>query len=175
MIQSCIHYMGNKFNLLPQILPYFPKKINRFYDLFGGSGVVSLNVKANEYHINDLSTHVYNLYKLFKNISAEEIIDYCYENRDKWGFTVNERNKPTIARLNKEPFERCRDYMNDNPSTLGYYFLTYYSFCNQFRFNKYDKFNMPVGNGYFKKESEKPIKDMCEFFSKENVYIYIYI
>ena len=28
--------MGNKFNLLPQMLPYFPKNINRFYDLFGG-------------------------------------------------------------------------------------------------------------------------------------------
>ena len=38
MIQSSIHYMGNKFNLLPQMLPYFPKNINRFYDLFGGSG-----------------------------------------------------------------------------------------------------------------------------------------
>lgn len=41
--------MGNKFKLLPQMLPYFPKNINRFYDLFGGSATVSLNVKANEY------------------------------------------------------------------------------------------------------------------------------
>ena len=38
MIQSSIHYMGNKFKLLPQMLPYFPKNINKFYDLFGGSG-----------------------------------------------------------------------------------------------------------------------------------------
>lgn len=117
------------------MLPYFPKSINRFYDLFGGSGVVSLNVKANEYHINDLSNHVYNLYKLFKEISANEIIRFCYENRDEWGFTVNETDKLKIARLNKEPFQKCRDYMNENPTTLGYYFLTFYSFCNQFRFS----------------------------------------
>ena len=64
MIQSCVHYMGSKFPILKQMLPYFPKNINRFYDIFGGSGVVSLNVKANEYHINDLSNHVYNLYYL---------------------------------------------------------------------------------------------------------------
>lgn len=175
MIQSSIHYMGNKFNLLPQMLPYFPKNINRFYDLFGGSGTVSLNVKANEYYINDLSNHVYNLYKLFKETSADEIIKYCYENRDKWGFTKNETVKPEIARLNKEPFQKCRDYMNENPTTLGYYFLTFYSFCNQFRFSNgggRSKFNMPVGNGYFKKESEKPIMDMCRFFSKENVHLY---
>ena len=172
MIQSSIHYMGNKFKLLPQMLPYFPKNINRFYDLFGGSATVSLNIKANEYHINDLSNHVYNLYKLFKETSADEIIKYCYENRDKWGFTINETVKKEIAKLNKEPFEKCRDYMNENPTTLGYYFLTFYSFCNQFRFNRDNKFNMPVGNGYFKKESEQPIRSMCKFFNQENVYIY---
>ena len=172
MIQSPIHYMGNKYNLLSQMLPYFPKNINRFYDVFGGSGVVSLNVKADEYHINDLSNHVYNLYKLFKETSSDEIIKYCYENRDKWGFSADETVKKEIARVNKEPYEKCRNYMNENPTTLGYYFLTFYSFCNQFRFNRDGKFNMPVGNGYFKKDSEKPIKDMCDFFSKENVHIY---
>ena len=138
-MKSAIHYMGCKEKLLPQMLPYFPKNINGFYDLFGGSGVVSLNVKANEYHINDLSNHIYNLYKLFKETSADEIIRFCYENRDKWGFTVDETDKPKIARLNKEPFQRCRNYMNENPSTLGYYFLTFYSFCNQFRFSKSGK------------------------------------
>ena len=93
--------MGNKYNLLSQMLPYFPKNINRFYDVFGGSGVVSLNVKANEYHINDLSNHVYNLYKLFKETSSDKIIQYCYENRDKWGFSSDETVKKEINRLAK--------------------------------------------------------------------------
>ena len=151
--------MGNKEKLLPQILPYFPKNIDKFYDLFGGSGVVSLNVNANEYHINDLSNHVYNLYKLFKEISVDEIIKYCYENRDKWGFTKNETVKPEIARLNKEPFQKCRDYMNENPTTLGYYFLTFYSFCNQFRFSNgggRTKFNMPVGTDILSRNLKNP-------------------
>lgn len=169
--KSAIHYMGNKYALLSQIKPYFPRNITTFYDLFGGSAVVSMNVKAEKYVVNDLSEHIYNLYRMFKNISFDEIITYCYAMRDKFGFSVNETVKSKIAELNKEPYYKCREYLNNDPSTLGYYFLSFYSFCNQFRFNN-GKFNMPVGNGYFKKDCEKPIKDMCKFFSQENVEIH---
>ena len=171
MYKKGFNYMGSKFRLMPQIKPFFPRNIGTFYDLFGGSGTVSMNIKAKKYVVNDLSNHVYNLYNMFKTKSADEIISYCYEMRDKFGFSADETVKTKIAELNKKPYEICRNYMNENPSALGYYFLTFYSFCNQFRFNK-GKFNMPVGNGYFKKECEKPIKDMCKFFSQENVEIY---
>ena len=164
MYKESFHYMGTKIKLLPQIYPYFPKNIHTFYDVFGGSGVVSMNLNADKYVINDLNDHVHNLYELFKTKTADEIISYCHEMRDKWGFTTNVKDKPRIAELNKEPFDRCRKYMNDNPSALGFYFLTFYSFCNQFRFSGTGggkKFNMPVGNGYFKRESEQRIRDMC--------------
>lgn len=35
-IKSPIFYMGNKYRLLPQLIPLFPTNINTFYDLFGG-------------------------------------------------------------------------------------------------------------------------------------------
>ena len=164
--------MGNKLPLLSQILPYFPRNIKTFYDIFGGSGTVSLNVKAEKYILNDLNNHLYNLYDMFKNTSADKIISYCETNRDKYGFSIDVRDKPKIAELNREPYYKYREDMNNNPSTLGFYFLTFYSFCNQFRFNN-GKFSMSVGNGYFKEESKGFIKDFCEFMSKENVYIYI--
>lgn len=163
--------MGSKYLLLPQIKPYFPRNIGTFYELFGGSAVVSLNVKADKYVINDLSGHLYSLYDMFKNKSADEIISYCWENQQKFGFTCDETRRSVFVEKNKEPYNKCRDYMNSNPSPLGYYFLTFYSFCNQFRFNN-GKFNMPAGNGYFKKDCEKPIRDMCEFFSRERVNIF---
>ncbi len=163
--------MGNKLTLLSQILPYFPRNIKTFYDLFGGSGTVSLNVNAEKYVINDLNNHIYNLYRMFKDTSSDNIISYCEINRDKYGFSVDVRDKLKIAKLNHTPYYKCREDMNDNPSTIGFYFLTFYSFCNQFRFNN-GKFNMPVGNGYFKEESKIFIKDFCDFMSKKNVYIY---
>lgn len=160
--------MGNKFKLLPQILPYFPRNIKTFYDIFGGSAVVSMNVKAEKYVVNDLSNHLYNLYDMFKHMSADQIIDYCYSKRDEYGFiTTPDREE---LKKNKEPYNKCRDDINANPSTLGYFFLTYYAFCNNFRFNN-GKFNMPVGNGYFKKECETEIRNLCEFFSQDNVSI----
>lgn len=161
--------MGNKFKLLPQILPYFPRKIKTFYDIFGGSAVVSMNVKAEKYVVNDLSNHLYNLYDLFKTTSAEEIINYCYYKRDEYGF-ITSSNREELKK-NDEPYRKCREDINNNPSTLGYFFLTYYAFCNQFRFNN-GKFNMPLGNGYFKKECEEEIRNLCGFFNQDNVNIF---
>lgn len=175
MYKKSFNYMGTKYPLLGQILPLFPKNIRNFYELFGGSATVSMNLNAEKYYINDLNEHIYNLYNLFKNTSADEIIKYCYEMRNKYGFSIDEKDKPKIAELNKEPYMKCREYLNENPSTIGYYFLTFYSFCNQFRFsnnNGKKKFNMPVGNGYFKKDSEISIKNLCNFFNKENVNLF---
>lgn len=59
LFKSPIFYMGNKYKLLPQLLPLFPKNINRFYDLFGGSGCVSGNVEANKIIYNELDIHIY--------------------------------------------------------------------------------------------------------------------
>lgn len=164
--------MGTKEKLLDQLLPLFPLKISTFYDLFGGSGVVSLNVKANTYVLNDLSKHIYNLYEMFATIPSEDIINYCYEQRNKYGFSVSITDKKIIPVYNKEPYRKLRKDVNNNPTVLGYYFLSFYSFCNQFRFSKENKFNMPVGNGYFKSEFIPCIRDFCDFFRNNDVRCY---
>lgn len=170
--KSPIHYMGSKEKLLNQLLPLFPEKIEIFYDLFGGSGVVSLNVNAKKYVLNDFSNHIYNLYKMFKTKSYQEIIDCCYQQQSKYNFSTNLTEKKEIAKHNKESFKKMRDDVNKNPSTIGYFILQYYSFCNQFRFSKSGKYNMPVGNGYFKKENEIDIKNFCSFFKENDVEIF---
>ena len=49
-IISPIFYMGNKKKLIMKgLIDLFPKDINMFVDLFSGSAVVSMNVKANIY------------------------------------------------------------------------------------------------------------------------------
>ena len=120
--------MGNKWKLLPQILPLFPKGIGNFYDLFGGSATVSLNVKADKCFINDLSGHIFNLYNMFKSMTADDIIKYCREMRDKWGFVSNETDRSKFVPVNREIYNRCRDWMNENPSTIGYYFFDFLFF-----------------------------------------------
>lgn len=45
-IKSPLNYIGGKYKLLPQLIPFFPKEINVFVDLFCGGCNVGLNVNA---------------------------------------------------------------------------------------------------------------------------------
>ena len=78
--KSPIPYMGNKYKILEYLIPNFPKHIDTFYDLFGGSGVVSGNIEdANQIVYNELNENIYNLVKLFKEYEPFEIINRIEE------------------------------------------------------------------------------------------------
>ena len=68
--------MGNKYKLLKYILPLFPDNIENFYDLFGGSGVVSINVSAKNKYYNEINENVYNLFKMFQDNKPEQLDEY---------------------------------------------------------------------------------------------------
>ena len=69
-IKSPIFYMGGKYDLLPELLPRFPKEqeIDTFIDLFGGSGTVSLNVPYKNIIYNELNENIVNLLYMLKNV-----------------------------------------------------------------------------------------------------------
>lgn len=65
MIISPIFYMGNKKKLIQKgLIDLFPKNIDCFIDVFAGSSVVSMNVKANQYFVNDNNKNLNKLYEL---------------------------------------------------------------------------------------------------------------
>ena len=62
-----IKYPGSKTVLLPEISKIFcDSNKSNFVDVFGGSGVVSLNVEASKTIYNDLNVDLYNLFKVIK-------------------------------------------------------------------------------------------------------------
>lgn len=64
---SPIFYMGNKRRLINKgLIDLFPSNINTFFDLFSGSGIVSMNTNANKYVLNDIDKNLISLYKIFK-------------------------------------------------------------------------------------------------------------
>ena len=73
-IKSPMNYPGNKYKLLSQLYPFFPKKINNFIDLFCGGLDVSININATTKYANDLDTHLIDIYKAFQNITFNELI-----------------------------------------------------------------------------------------------------
>ena len=79
LINGCLNYTGGKFKLLPQILPYFPKDINTFVDLFCGGCAVGLNVNCHKIIYNDRDSHVISLYQTFREHPIDEILECIHK------------------------------------------------------------------------------------------------
>lgn len=138
-LKSPLNYAGNKYKLLPQIIPLFPKQINTFYDLFGGSGTVLMNVVANNYVYNEINTQIMQLVKYIFSCN-------CNTELIKINNIIHENN---LTKGNKEQFYKFRNKYNEIPSSRDLFILSCFSLNYQIRFNKKNKFNMSCGNRQF--------------------------
>lgn len=179
-VKSPIFYMGNKERLIKKgLIELFPDNINRFVDLFCGSGVVSMNVNANYYVLNDYNKTIIELLTYFKENNASDIIETMQDTINKHellkGFNKRSTSETEeYKELAKTNYNKFRDYYNNvDNSALNLYILSYYCNNNNIRFNKSGEFNMPIGNQYFnvEKHSQKII-DGCNFFAKSNVILF---
>jgi len=172
---SPIFYMGNKKKLIQKgLIDLFPKDINIFLDLFAGSGVVSMNVIANNYVINDIDVNLYSLYNLFKTKNSKEIINHIDMRINEFGL-AKERTKRNMyfdkekIEEYKQAYSKLRILYNKEKNILDFYTLMFYSFSQQFRFNNKGEFNMPCGNDCFSETNKTYIQNGCDFFSNKNV------
>ena len=171
--------MGNKKKLINKgLIDLFPKDINTFYDLFAGSAIVSMNVEANEYFVNDIDYHLYELYAMFKVFSDDVIIRHIEDRIDEYGL-ARERTKRNEYK-DKEKIEQYKAaYMKlrteynkyQGANVLDFYTLMFYSFSQQFRFNSKGDFNMPCGNDCFSDKNREYISNGTKFFKRDNVKI----
>lgn len=82
--RSPLFYVGDKYRLLKDIIPLFPKEINKFIEPFTGGGSVFLNTNAKKYILNDINDKVIQLHRLFIAYSEkpwaffETIKDYIF-------------------------------------------------------------------------------------------------
>lgn len=178
-IKSPIFYMGNKFKLLPQLIPLFPDNIDVFYDLFGGSGCMSGNVKANKIIYNEINENIVNIYKLFLKYTPEEIDRYIQTYIQTYKLNV----EGTDVRQNNPNIKKIRDFYNNNylkfrkaynesdRNYLMLYTLTFYSFSNLIRFNGKNEFNMPYGNRCYCEKHYQQMKDWYELIKDKDIEI----
>ena len=101
-IKSPINYIGNKYKLISQIEPLFPREISTFIDLFGGSGTVLINTKAEHYIYNDINPYVSSIFEGLISQSAENTISQIEA-------VIKEYS---LSMTNKEGFEKLRDDYN---------------------------------------------------------------
>ena len=135
-IKSPINYVGNKYRLIKQIIPLFPKKISMFVDAFGGSGTVLMNTEADYYIYNDVNPYVSGIVLGLFSTPYDEIIKQIES-------IISEYD---LSMVNKEGFERLRnDYNNGRKDWITLYALMCHSFNHQFRFNSKHEYNSSFG------------------------------
>lgn len=134
-LKSPLNYIGGKHKLLPQIIPYFPKHIDTFVDLFSGGVNVAINVEANKIVCNDLNAKIIELFKVFQSKPLQQILSHI-ENR------IQEYD---LSKTNENGFLAFRKFYNQTQDPLDLYVLVCYSFNYQFRFNNQHEYNNPFG------------------------------
>lgn len=143
---SPLNYIGGKFEVLDLIKNNLPKKIDTFYDLFGGGGTVSLNINSKKVVYNDINWVVRDL---LEKITHDDFLQ-TYNYIEK---TIKKYN---LEKKNKESYNNFRNKYNSvekgSRNPLDLYLLICYGFEHQIRFNNKMEFNNPCGNSGYNQE-----------------------
>lgn len=135
-IKSPFNYIGGKYKILPQLLERFPNKINVFYDVFGGGGSLSLNVKAEHIYYNDIVSYIGDMFSILQDERIETSLEKIHRIINTYDLSKN----------NLEGFNKLReDYNKGNKSWDMFYMLVCHSFNYQYRFNNKHEYNSSFG------------------------------
>ena len=178
VIRSPLYYLGDKYKLLPQIISFFPKKINNFYDVFGGGGTMLANIQFKKGHYNDINK---NLKEILKLIYSQDYqitlrkIKKIIKMFDLTSPTDKKRESKKIKNLNYKKFldlrKKYNSFENKSKKESLYYLivLIIYSFNSQIRFNSKGNFNIPVGKQDLNENRIKILEDFINSIRKKDV------
>ena len=174
-VQGPLNYAGGKFELLPQIFPYFPKKVSTFLDVFAGGWNVGINVNADTIIFNDINTNLVSMLKALMCYSLPELLSkidmLCTTYNligagqgltDKQRFINNQKGFDALKNLyNKKGSRFYRD-----PIVL--YVLVGFSFQNQVKINPNGDFTNSVGTGLSMALRDKLINFVTELHNRHD-------
>ncbi|MEG1142662.1 MAG: DNA adenine methylase, partial [Clostridia bacterium] len=119
---SPLNYIGGKYEIVPLIKENLPKKIDCFYDLFGGGSTVGINVNSTKVVYNDINWVVRDL---LEKISCDDFLstyNYIEKTIKKYG----------LEKKNKETYIKFRNYYNSmekgSRNPLNLYLLICFGF-----------------------------------------------
>lgn len=160
--QSPFNYLANKYLLLPQILPFIPKEINTFVDLFCGSTTVGINVNAQNIICNDIDANIIKFYNVCKENNSEYILKTIKDTIDQ--YKLDENNVDNFLKIRS-------DFNNGVIDWNIFYALVTYSFNQHPLYNKKGLYNSGWGKNkcHFNSILEKRIIEFIDRIQKLNI------
>lgn len=128
MIKTFIKWTGNKRSQADEIISYFPKEINIYYEPFLGSGAILGHLKPRKAVCSDINKPLIELWQKIKKQPIEVVDDY----RKKW---------QSLQDKGHTFFYEIRDKFNKKQSHLDFLFLTRTCVNGLIRYNKKGEFN----------------------------------
>jgi DNA adenine methylase len=128
-----LKWAGGKSNLLPQLIPYFPIKFNRYIEPFIGGGAVFFSLASGGVPsiINDFNYDIYTIYKTIRD-KPNDFMKYL----DKYSHKYSEEFYYHLRSINPK---------TDIEKSARTLFLNKTGFNGLYRLNSQGKFNVPFG------------------------------
>ncbi|CBW53819.1 Adenine specific DNA methyltransferase [Mycoplasma mycoides subsp. capri LC str. 95010] len=182
-IRSPFFYVGDKYKIMPQIVKFFPEKINNYYEPFLGGGSSVMHTKANKYFLNDINKSVIDLHKCLSSYSKNKnlLLNNLFKLIKKYKLSCSYLSirvpdelkkkyvKTYYSKFNKESYIELRNDYNKKNDNLKLYLLLIYGFNHMIRFNQQGKFNLPVGNVDFNKNVYQALITYLEFVDDKKI------
>lgn len=157
-IRSPLNYIGGKYKLLDSIIPVFPNKIGKFFDLFCGGLNVGINVNADTIYANDQISYIIDLYKYFQSIDTDELIKRIEERIAEY----------RLSNDNKDSYFRLREEYNRTRNNIDLFVLTCFSYNHQIRFNSKHEFNTSFGMRRYNENIKSNLIRFCNALHSKN-------
>ena len=161
---SFIKWAGGKRQLLTQLKPFFPKKIERYFEVFVGGGAVTFhiikNYKPKYIFISDINEELINCYKVIKE-DVEELIKLLKEYKKKHNKEVYYEVRAEDPRL-----------LSDTSRAGRFIYLNKTCFNGLYRVNSKGGFNVPIGS--YKNPSivmEKELREISKLLKDVEIKI----
>lgn len=170
MFQPLIKWSGSKRSQCENIIKYFPKEIDTYYEPFcGGASVCralteSKDHKVNKFVCSDLNRDLINLWNAVKN-RPKEVADY-------YKILWTEMNKNDDKAIKRAYFENVRERYNKERNPLDFMFIMRTTTNGMPRYNSKGEFNNSfhiTRNGINPDTLEKIIFEWSDLLNENNV------
>ena len=162
LVRPFLKWAGGKRQLVPELMIYKPKKIERYYEPFLGAGALLLALQHKKAAVNDSNPELINCYKVIKE-SLEDLIvelkthrneeEYFYEVRE-WDRSEGYKEKSLVQRASR------------------IIFLNKTCYNGLFRVNSQGQFNAPFGRYKQPNILDEAVLKAVSNYLKENEVIF---